>query len=66
MLMNTLIIEIPEKNVADLSDFITRSGGNIISPSSAPKDCLDDDDEVTHARYFGENIRRVIHTFFRK
>ena len=64
--MTILTIRIPDGKAPDVSAFVKNAGGEIISTTqkkSKSAEETDDNDEVTHESYFGENIRRVIKAF---
>ena len=63
-----ITIDIPESKATDLSNYAEKIGGRVISPPNkvAIKDTDDDEDEVTHGEYFGENIRRAINILRKK
>ncbi|AYL97428.1 hypothetical protein [Mucilaginibacter celer] len=58
--METLTIKIPDGKAKDVSNYIEHIGGKVIK--KAVKE-TEEEDEVTHESYFGENIRRVIKAF---
>ena len=60
-----ITIDIPESKATDLSKYAEKSGGRVISPINKAE-VKDNEDEVTHGEYFGENIRRVIHILRKK
>ncbi len=64
--MTTLTAEIPDTKKKEVSLYIKKSGGKIIDTNDNRETDLDEDDEVTHGVFFGENIRRVIKAFFSK
>lgn len=60
--MTTLTVKIPEGKTNDVSTYIKKIGGEIVTPKK-PNVEIDEDDEVTHGVYFGENIKRLIKAF---
>lgn len=64
--MTTLTAEIPDTKKKEVSLYIKKSGGKIIDTNDNREKDLDEDDEVTHGVFFGENIKRVIKAFFSK
>ncbi len=64
--MTTLTAEIPDTKKKEVSLYIKKSGGKIIDTNDHRETQLEEDDEVTHGVFFGENIRRVIKAFFSK
>jgi len=62
--MTILTIKIPEGKAPDVSKYVKNIGGEVISNKSQTNAKIEDqDDEVTHESYFGENIKRVIKAF---
>lgn len=63
-----IIIDIPESKAADLSNYAKKIGGRVITPINKAKTKYDEneEDEVTHGEYFGENIRRAINILRKK
>ena len=59
--MTTLTIKVPEGKAKDVSAYVKNIGGDVIK--SKKDDVVDEDDEVTHEVYFGENIKRLIKAF---
>ncbi|MVN20359.1 hypothetical protein [Mucilaginibacter arboris] len=66
--MTTLNIKIPENKVADVASYVQKIGGEVTQnethsvTAAAPKP-EQDEDEVTHESFFGENIKRAIRAF---
>ncbi len=63
--MTTLSIKIPENKAADVASYIQKIGGEVVKesrPAISPAEA-NDEDEVTHESFFGENIKRVIKAF---
>ncbi|MDB5091550.1 MAG: hypothetical protein JWR09_5544 [Mucilaginibacter sp.] len=60
--MTTLTVKIPEGKTNDVSIYIKKIGGEIVTPKKTNIE-IDEDDEVTHNVYFGENIKRLIKAF---
>lgn len=63
--MTTVTVNIPDKDKRALSSFVKERGGEIIDAKKSVKiinasENEEDDDEVTHGEFFGENIRRAI------
>jgi len=62
--MTTVTVDMPDKDKRDLSSFVRERGGEILdikkSAKVADESESEDDDEVTHGEFFGENIRRAI------
>lgn len=62
--MTILTIKIPEGKAPDVSKYVKNIGGEVISNKPQANAKIEDqDDEVTHESYFGENIKRVINAF---
>ena len=63
--MTILTIKIPDGKAPDVSAFVKNAGGEVLSAQTKYKADTesDQDDDVTHETYFGENIRRVIKAF---
>jgi hypothetical protein len=64
--MTTQTVKIPDSKKSDFNSFIKQIGGEIITDKKTPDVIAkeeDEDDEVTHGVFFGENINRVIKTF---
>ena len=61
--METLTIKIPNDKSKDVSNYVKDMGGKVIKPSKTETKESDEDDEVTHAVFFGENIKRLIKAF---
>lgn len=63
--MTNLNIKIPENKVADVTSYIQNIGGEVTKNPHlviAPKP-EQDEDEVPHESFFGENIKRAIRAF---
>ncbi len=62
--MTTVTINIPDKEKRSLSSFVKERGGEIVDVKKSSKQTEatenQEDDEVTHGEFFGENIRRAI------
>jgi hypothetical protein len=62
--MTTVTVNIPDKEIRDLSSFVRERGGEIVnSKTSAAVNNTsenEDEDEVTHGEFLGENIKRAI------
>jgi hypothetical protein len=62
--MDTLTIKIPEGKTPYVSKIIKEAGGEVVSKQEKNDIVvIDEDDEVTHGYFFGENINRVIKAF---
>lgn len=66
--MTTLKIKIPESKVGDVASYIQKIGGEVSQNEShyvtaVPPKTEQNEDEVTHESFFGENIKRVIRAF---
>ena len=64
--MTTQTVKIPESKKSDFNLFIKQIGGEILPEKKQSKmvDKEDDEeDEVTHEVFFGENIKRLIKAF---
>ncbi len=59
--MTTLTIKVPDSKALELSDFAKNIGGEIIKPKKEA--AVDEDDEVTHEVFFGENLKRLKKAF---
>ncbi|MDB4922197.1 hypothetical protein [Mucilaginibacter sp.] len=60
--MTTLTVKIPDGKATDVSQYIQNIGGEVVKSKKAAAE-IDEDDEVTHEQYFGENIKRLIKAF---
>ena len=60
--MTTLIVKIPNGKALDVSTFVKNIGGEVLPAKKSDTD-QDEDNEVTHEVYFGENIKRLIKAF---
>ena len=62
--MTTVTINIPDKEKRNLSSFVKERGGEIVDQKKSEDqvNAIDneEDDEVSHGEFFGENIRRAI------
>jgi len=62
--MTTVTINIPDKEKRNLSSFVKERGGEIIDTKETGDQIEttenEEDNEVTHGEFFGENIRRAI------
>jgi hypothetical protein len=62
--MTTVTVNIPDKDKKALSSFVKQRGGEIIDAKKSVKIAEasenEEDDEVTHGEFFGENIKRAI------
>lgn len=61
--MTTLNIKIPESKKSDVSSYIKKIGGEVISEKTKKAVGIEAEAEVTHESFFGENIKRVIRAF---
>ena len=65
--MTIITIEVPDAKAPDVSKYVKNMGSEVISNKQQTKTKIDEpedeDDEVTHESYFGENIKRVIKAF---
>lgn len=64
--MTTLSIKIPEGKESDLSSYVRKIGGEVITEKkklAQATEAESAEDEVTHESFFGENIKRVIRAF---
>jgi len=64
--MTTQTVKIPESKKSDFNSFIKQIGGEIVSEKHRSKFAdkeNEEDDEVTHEVFFGENIKRLIKAF---
>jgi hypothetical protein len=62
--MDTLTIKIPEGKIPYVSKIVKEVGGEVVSKQEKSKEAtIDEDDEVSHGVFFGENIKRVINAF---
>lgn len=61
-----ITIDIPESKATELSNYAEKIGGRVVTlkPKAEAQD--NDDDEVSHGEYFGENIRRAINILRKK
>jgi hypothetical protein len=57
--VTTITIDIPDSKATDLSKYATRMGGKVVV-KKIKEDVSEEEDEVTHGVFFGENIKRVI------
>jgi len=58
--MTIITIKIPDDKAPDVSMFVKNIGGEVILNNEQTDD---ENNEVTHESYFGENIKRVIKAF---
>jgi hypothetical protein len=58
--MTIITIKIPDDKASDVSMFVKNIGGEVILNNEQTDD---ENNEVTHESYFGENIKRVIKAF---
>jgi len=61
--MTTITINIPDKDKNALSSFVKERGGEIVNTKTISKVVPaenEEDDDVTHGEFFGENFRRAI------
>lgn len=62
--MDTLTIKIPEAKTPYVSKIAKEAGGEVVSKQEKNNLAIvEEDDEVTHGVFFGENINRVIKAF---
>lgn len=64
--MTTLSIKIPEGKESDLSSYVRKIGGEVITDTKKLAQAVEaepEEDEVTHESFFGENIKRAIRAF---
>ena len=62
--MTTLTIKIPDGQAPAVSSYVNEIGGEVIaSKKSSSRLSENDEDEVTHEAFFGENIKRLIRSF---
>lgn len=63
--MTTLSIKIPENKADDVASYIQKIGGEVVKENQFTASTIEqqDEDEVTHESFFGENIKRVINAF---
>lgn len=64
--MTTQTVRIPESKKSDFNSFIKQIGGEIVTEKHTSKIAgkeSEEDDEVTHEVFFGENIKRLIKAF---
>jgi len=68
--MTTVTVNIPDKEKENLLSFVKDHGGEIVGQkNSGDEDDVtenEDDDDVTHGEFFGENIRRAINILKRR
>jgi hypothetical protein len=64
--MTTLTIKVPDGKAKELSAYAKEIGGEIVAKDKNAKTSLNEEDEVTHGVFFGENIIRVIKAFGKK
>ncbi|MDB5140487.1 MAG: hypothetical protein JWR12_2403 [Mucilaginibacter sp.] len=60
--MTTITIEVPENKKKRISNLIKSEGIHVVN-TEVSKESEEDDDEVTHTVFFGENIKRVLKAF---
>jgi hypothetical protein len=63
--MTTLTIKVPDSKAKELSTYAQKIGGEVVTPKKEAIE-VDEDDEVTHEQFFGENIKRFIKAFSSK
>lgn len=56
-------IEVPDDRAQELLSYVGKIGGRVIGSPDGTVSGSDDDKEVTHEKFFGENIQRVIDAF---
>lgn len=62
--MTIITVKIPDGKATDLSEFIHNIGGEVVNNKrKIIQSEVDEDDEVTHEQFFGENIKRLIKAF---
>jgi hypothetical protein len=64
--MTTQTVKIPDNKKSDFNSFIKQIGGEIVTEKHTSKIAdkeNEEDDEVTHEVFFGENIKRLIKAF---
>lgn len=63
--MTTLSIKIPENKAADVASYIQKIGGEVVKENRLVINSTvhQEEDEVSHESFFGENIKRVINAF---
>lgn len=57
--MTTITIDIADSKATDLSKYAKKIGGRVVVHKAVSK-AEEEDNDVTHGEYFGENIRRAI------
>jgi len=60
--MTVITVRVPDAKAKDVSSFVKEIGGEIVVKKQQV-DLSEDEDEVTHGVFFGENVKRVINTF---
>jgi hypothetical protein len=64
--MTTVTVNIPDKEKSNLSSFVKERGGEIVDIKETDDQIdnseTEEDNDVTHGEFFGENIRRAINT----
>jgi hypothetical protein len=62
--MTTLTIKVPDGKAPDVSSYISKIGGEVLTTKKANnKSSNDEDDDITHEVFFGENIKRLLNAF---
>ncbi|RYE04652.1 MAG: hypothetical protein EOP33_08900 [Rickettsiaceae bacterium] len=61
-----ITIDIPENKATELSKYAEKIGGRVVTYKTKTQVEDNEEDEVTHGEYFGENIRRAINILRKK
>lgn len=65
--MTTITVSVPNGKEPEVSSYVKNIGGTVITKKAEAKvEEIEEDDEVTHGVFFGENIRRVIKAFSKR
>lgn len=61
--MTILTIKVPHGKATDVYKYVKNIGGEVISDQLQANETEEDDDEVTHESYFGENTKKAMKAF---
>ncbi len=64
--MTTITIDIADNKAADVSKYAEKNGGRVVMKKKVAKSEEEEDNDVTHGEYFGENIKRAINILKRR
>ena len=61
--MTTITVNVPKGKESEVSSYVKKIGGTVVTKTPEAEKEVSEDDEVTHGVFFGENIQRVIKAF---